>query len=144
MSEHENAPRANWLLGLVGGVGGGAAGYGLFFVLYNFGGLYGIVLPGAGIGLGCELLSRGKSNALGAVCGVSAAALGIFTEWQFAPFRADDSLGYFLTHLHQLPPGTLVLLAAGVLFAFWFGRGHERVLRRREPKAEDRPDAGSN
>ncbi|MGO8688834.1 MAG: hypothetical protein ACLQLG_04315 [Thermoguttaceae bacterium] len=143
MNESENAPRANWLLGLVGGVVGGAAGYGLFFPLYFKYGLYGIVLPGAGIGLGCELLSRGKSNALGAVCGISAAALGLFTQWQIT-LPADMSLGFFLTHLHQLPTMTLVLLGAGVLFAFWFGRGRERVPRRREPKAADRPEAGSN
>ena len=89
MNESENAPRANWLLGLVGG----AAGYGLFFPLYFQVGLYGIVLPGAGIGLGCELLSRGKSNALGTVCGVSGeASIGLFAEWRGA--SADVSLGF--------------------------------------------------
>ena len=57
MNESENAPRANWLLGLVGGVVGGAAGYGLFFPLYFKYGLYGIALPGAGIGLGATSFS---------------------------------------------------------------------------------------
>ena len=69
-----NAKRANWLLGLVGGAGGGVAGYFLYFWLASQG-FYAIVLPGAAIGLGCGALSRGKSNALGAVCGLFGAGL---------------------------------------------------------------------
>ena len=76
-------------------VAGGAAGYFLFFWLakQNF---YGLVLPGAGIGLGCELFSRGRSNAR-ACLRRRRAAIGAIAEWQFARSH-DDSLGYFLTH----------------------------------------------
>ena len=121
-----NAQRANWLLGLVGGVAGGVAGYFVFFELVHLG-LYALVLPGAAIGLGCGALSRGKSIALGVVCGLFGAGLGIFTEWHFWPFAADESFGFFLAHLHQLPPVTLVLIGLGALFAFWFGMGRQRI-----------------
>ncbi len=124
-----NVPRANWLLGLAGGAVGGVAGFCLFYVLATWGGLYAIVLPGAAIGLGCGSISRGKSVALGVVCGVLGAGLGIFTEWHFFPFIADESLGYFLSHLHQLPPVTLVLIALGAVFAFWLGMGRQRSVR---------------
>jgi hypothetical protein len=141
MNQNEDAPRVNWLLALVGGVAGGVAGYFLFFLLLKLG-LYGIVLPGAGIGLGCGLLSRGKSNTLAAVCGVAGAALGLFTQWQVTlPIM---SLGFFLTHLRELPAVAVILIGAGTLFAFWFGRGHERPPRRREPMAADRPETGAN
>jgi hypothetical protein len=124
-----NVPRANWLLGLAGGAVGGVAGLVLFYLLAHFAGLYAPLLPGASIGLGCGLLSRGKSVALGVVCGVLGAGLGIFTEWHFFPFIADESLGYFLSHLHQLPPVTLVLIALGAVFAFWLGMGRQRGVR---------------
>jgi hypothetical protein len=68
-------------------------------------------------------LSGGKSNALGIVCGVLGALVGIFTEWRFAPFIVDESFGYFVTHLHELKSMTLILIAAGGLFGYWFGRG---------------------
>jgi hypothetical protein len=120
----EGAKQANWLLGLLGAAAGGAAGYFLFFLLTREG-FYGLILPGAALGLGCGALLGGKSNAVGAACGVLALLLGIFTEWRFAPFIVDDSLWFFIAHLHELTLTTLVSIAVGGLFAFWFGRGRE-------------------
>ena len=134
-----NAKRANWLLGLVGGAGGGVAGYFLYFWLASQG-FYAIVLPGGAIGLGCGALWRGKSNALGAVCGLFGAGLGIYTEWH----GWNASLGYFLAHLNQLPTISLILIGLGTVFAFWFGRGHERGVWQRVEKAPDRPSDEAN
>jgi hypothetical protein len=119
-----NGKQANWLLGLVGAVGGAALGYFAFFLLARQD-IYGLVLPGALLGLGCGALSAGKTNVLGIVCGVLALLLGVFTEWQFQPFIPDESFGFFITHLQDLKSITLVLIAAGGLFGFWFGRGRE-------------------
>jgi hypothetical protein len=114
----------NWLLALIGGIIGGVLGYYLFFIMTRQG-LYPMVVPGALVGLGCGALSGTKSNAIGAVCALSAVMLGLFIEWQFAPFMNDRSFGYFLTHIHKLKSMTLIMIAIGGVFGFWFGRGRE-------------------
>ena len=53
------------------------------------------------------------------LCGILATALGLFTEFQFAPFIADESLAYFLTHLFALKPITQLMIAAGGFIGFW-------------------------
>jgi len=123
----EGAKFSNWLLGLLGGIIGGTLGYFAFFELVRHE-LYGLMLPGSLLGLGCGLLSRFKSNALGIVCGVAAVLLALVAEWRFRPFRDDDSFAYFITHAHQLTSMTLVMIVVGALIAFWFGKGREREL----------------
>jgi hypothetical protein len=51
--------------------------------------------------------------------------LGLFTEWRFAPFIADSSFGYFITHIHDLSIITLIMITIGGLCGFWFGMGRE-------------------
>ena len=131
----ESVKRANWLLGLIGAVIRGAIGYFAFDLLTREG-FYGLILPGAAMGLGCGALSGRRSNGLGVTCGVLATLLGIFTEWRFFPFNADGSLWYFVSHLYDLKITTLVSIAVGGLFGFWFGRGREGgAWLRRTPKA---------
>jgi hypothetical protein len=114
----------NYILGILGGIAGGTIGYFVFF--YATGqGLYPMVLPGALVGLGCGAMLGTKSNAMGIVCGLSALALGLFIEWQFAPFEHDRSFGFFLLHLNQLRSMTLILIVLGALLAFAFGRGRD-------------------
>ncbi len=123
---------ANWLLGLVGAVGGGVLGYFAFRFMASQG-FYAMILPGALLGLGCGWLSGGKSNALGALCAFLALTLGIFLEWQFAPFAADDSLPFFLAHLHELTTTTLAMIGLGAFFGYWFGKGREgKAINRRD------------
>ncbi len=114
----------NCFFGVVGGVIGGALGYYAFFFMVRQA-LYPMVLPGALVGLGCGALLGTKSNAMGIVCGLCALLLGFFIEWQFAPFVADRSLNYFITHIHQLRSMTLMLIVIGALLGFAFGRGRE-------------------
>jgi hypothetical protein len=123
-SIYANYKNANWPLGLIGAVGGGMAGYYVFSLLANQG-LYGLVIPGATLGLCGGLLLRGKSNAFGVVCSLLGVLLGIFAEWRFAPFIADPSFAYFITHLYDLNAIILIMIAIGGLCAFWFGKGRE-------------------
>ena len=115
-----NDRNANWLLGLVGAVAGGAIGFAAFYGLLQVG-IYALVLPGALLGLGCGMLARGHSVPLGIICGTLALALGIGAEWWF--FVKDASLWFFVTHLTDLLPVTLIMIAVGGLCGFWFGRG---------------------
>ena len=84
---------------------------------------------------GAALLGT-RSNAVGIVAGLSALALGLFIEWQFAPFVADKSLGYFLAHLHQLRTMTIALIVIGALLGFAFGRGREGGVWPRAKRAQ--------
>ncbi|MCP5520668.1 MAG: hypothetical protein H7A46_03875 [Verrucomicrobiales bacterium] len=117
----------NNFLVLLGGLIGGALGYSLFFWLTGQG-FYGLVLPGGLLGLGAGLF-RPTSRLLPVVCGILAGALGLFTEWRFAPFAADGSPGYFLSHVHQLRPITLLMILVGGLIGFWvpFRRLHPKT-----------------
>ncbi len=134
----EKVPTTNWLLGVVGGIVGGAIGYFAFFLIARQG-FYAIVLPGALLGLGCGFLSGIQSNALGVVCGLVALLLGFFTEWRFAPFIVDDSFAYFITHVHDLKSITLIMIALGGFCGFWFGKGRAGGVgpRRSESGAAD-------
>ena len=116
-----------WLIllrGIAGGALGGVVGYFLFqFLLARQ--FYALALPGAMVGLGAGLLARGRSQALGAICAAAAILLAIVIEWQRAPFKADGSFLYFVTHLHRWDGATVkfVMIAVGALCAYWFGRG---------------------
>lgn len=102
---------------LGGAVLGGLVGYFAFGWLVSQG-FYGLVLPGGLIGLGAGLAPC-RSRWPSVVCGVSALLLGLFTEWRFFPFKADDSFGYFLRNAHDLKPLTLLMIAAGAGIGFW-------------------------
>ncbi len=119
----------NLLLALVGAFGGGLVGYHLFFWIAGYG-FYALILPGTLLGLGGGALCRKKSRAGGVLCGVLALGLGVYTEWRFAPFAADDSFSFFITHLHELTPVTQLMIAVGGLFAYWFGQGREDAVDR--------------
>jgi hypothetical protein len=119
-----NFTQANWPLGLIGAAVGGGVGYFVFFLLAGQG-LYALVLVSAGPGLGGGLALRGKSIGFGVVCGFLGLLLGLFTEWRFAPFIADPSFTYFITHPHGLQVITLVMITVGGLCGFWFGMGRE-------------------
>jgi hypothetical protein len=60
------------------------------------------------------------------LCGVLALGAALFSEWSFAPFIADKSLGYFIDHVHQLRPLTLLMVVAGAGFGYWLALGKER------------------
>jgi hypothetical protein len=102
---------------LIGAAAGGAVGYFAFFWMVRQG-FYGMVLPGGLLGFGAGLFQP-KAKGTPIVCGASALALGLFTEWRFAPFQHDESLGYFLANVHHLKPVTWMMIAAGAGLGFW-------------------------
>jgi hypothetical protein len=105
------------LLVLGGAIAGGLLGYFAFFWIASHG-LYGLILPGGLLGLGAGL-SKNRYVALAVVCGLAALGLGLFAEWRFAPFADDESLGFFLLHVHHLQPITLLMIAAGGVIGFY-------------------------
>lgn len=108
-------------LGFVGAVFGAVAGYFLFFWIIDQG-FYAMMIPGAFVGMGAGLLAQHPSRNRGAVCAVGGLILGCYTEWSYAPFNADKSLGYFVAHLHHLRPITLLMIAAGAIIAYMLGK----------------------
>lgn len=127
------------LLGVVGALVGGIVGHYLCAWMLRFR-LYAIILPGTLVGAGFGLLSRQKCVLCGIACGAAGMALGVFTEWRLMPFADDQSLSFFLKHLHELPTVKLVLIGLGGVFSFWFGMGRDpgnvRESRPRRPLRE--------
>lgn len=116
----------SWLLGLVGAVIGGVAGYFVFGWILRYG-LYAPLIPGAFLGAGCGLLARQHSFLRGLLCGLAGLALGVYTEWKYMPFVKDGSFTFFIQHM---TPVTMLLQALGGFLAYWFGR--ERLWGREE------------
>ena len=112
-------------LGLLGAAIGGSIGYYAFFWAAQQG-FYALILPPALLGLTAGYLARCRSTLLAILCAIAGLALGMYTEWRYAPFRADLSFPYFLTHVHQLKPFTLLSLALGVLGCYRFALGADR------------------
>jgi hypothetical protein len=118
-----SAPPPRVPIGLVGAVVGGVIGHFAFLWIARQG-FYAVALPGVLLGIGCGLFVRRRSIPLAVACGALALALGFFSEWRAFPFTADESLGYFLAHLHQLRPVTwiMILLGGGAGGYFALGR----------------------
>jgi hypothetical protein len=121
-----NAQIRNLVAGVLGALAGGILGYFAFFWIAGQG-FYALMLPGGLVGLGGGLLVRDRSFVRAAVCGAFALGLGVFTEWRFAPFSKDATLGYFLAHLHDLRPMTLLMILAGGALGYWLALGREPV-----------------
>jgi len=77
------------------------------------------------MGFVAGLCAGRRSTSLAFICGLAGLALGLFTEWRFAPFAADSSLSYFITHLHALKPVTMLMLALGAFFSYRLALGRD-------------------
>ena len=112
----------NYTLGLIAAAIGGAIGYFVFFWMARQG-FYTLIIPPALLGLAGGLATRGHTQVFGIICGIAGLLLAIVIEWQFAPFIADESFVYFLTHLHQRKPLTLLMLAIGPVISYRLALG---------------------
>jgi uncharacterized membrane protein YsdA (DUF1294 family) len=122
--------------GLLGGVVGAIAGIWLFEWAIGQG-YYALVVPGAMVGLGCGLAATDDSNLRGVFNAALAFGTGILAEWRSRPFKADDSLAYFVTHLGQLQQLTWVMLIVGTVVGFWWGRERIRPRQRKPSSTTD-------
>jgi hypothetical protein len=126
---------ATWVVPLGCALAGGLAGHFAFLWIARQG-FYAIILPGALIGFAggwfVQRQTMGFGLVFGIVCALLALIAGIISEWRLRPFVADNSFGYFITHLQQLRPITLIMIAIGAVFAFWFAA----TGRRRAPVGE--------
>ena len=130
-------PIASNVLGLAGAAVGGILGYWIFAWIVGQG-FYGLMIPGALLGLGCSLLAQHRSLTRGIVCGVAAVALGLYAEWRIFPFKDDQSFTYLATHFYQLKPITLLMIGVGGAFGFWMGRDANPLFA-----PADRPKPGT-
>jgi len=89
---------AKLAFGLLAAFAGGLVGHFAFLWIARQG-FYALALPGALAGLGCGLVSKQNCLPVAFACGGWALAVGVFSEWRFAPFTKDASLGYFLTQM---------------------------------------------
>jgi MFS family permease len=136
------------LLGVVGAIIGGVLGFYTFRWLWGHG-FYGLMIPGAFLGLGCSILAQHPSTLRGVFCAVAAVGLSLFTEWCHEWFDADSSFQYFLTHVHKLSPVTLLMVAVGSFIAFWVGKDAGYLTsrgRRQTPKQSpsERPQSSAS
>lgn len=112
------------MLGFVAAAIGGVLGYFVFFWMARQG-FYTLIIPPALLGFAGGLAIRSHSQIFGALCGIAGLLLALVIEWQFAPFKANGSLYYFLTHLHQLKPLTLLMLVIGPVISYRLALGFE-------------------
>jgi len=119
------------LLLFAGATVGGLAGYLLFFWILRQG-FYALILPGCLVGFGAGLF---PTRSVGAciTCGTLALALGLLAEWRFAPFIKDPSLLFFVSHIQDLKPLTLIMIAVGGFIGFY---GPFRYSKLENSKAE--------
>jgi hypothetical protein len=122
----ESFRMAPLIRGLFGAAIGGVIGFYVFewILSQDF---YALVLPGAVLGMGFGVASREHSKVCGIVSGILALGLGLFVEWNRAPFRIDDSFSFFLKNFYELKPIQLIMIGLGGLIAFWFGVGRETI-----------------
>jgi hypothetical protein len=123
------------LLGLVGAALGGVAGYFLYRWIASMN-LYGGMIPGAFLGLGCGLLARHPSYARGVVCGIAGLALGLFADWTTT--NTDESFWEYVQDFKSVNRVLQLMILFGAVIAFWIGKDAGLAGRSRR---EDRPGA---
>ena len=108
------------VLGLVGAIIGGAVGVALVYWLRNQG-FYAMMIPGAFVGLGAHVASPYPSNLRGAILGVAGLFVGVVTEWAVF-WSGDPKFTVFLQEFPKQPTITFLMIGAGAIMAYWFGR----------------------
>jgi len=118
----------NLLVGIGGAILGGAVGYFVFMWAAHHG-FYALMLPGGLAGAGAGFFVTNRSIPRAVLCGAFGVVLGLFAEWRFAPFIADNGLSYFVGHVHQLQTITLLMVLGGGILGGWLALGRQRVAQ---------------
>lgn len=125
------------ILAAAAAVAGGILGvYGFLWVSRQ--GFYALLLPGGLTGIGASLF-RCRSVSIPIFTAVLSLLLGIVAEWRFAPFVADSHFGYFLSHLQDLRPVTMLMIGGGAVLGLWLPL--RRILDSRRRDTRDRTAA---
>jgi len=111
-----------WVRGLLGAIIGGGVGWFAYFWLLDQG-YDGLMIPGALVGVGFNLLSTRSAWSFGFACAVMGLGLMLVCEWQSLANFHDGPFLDFLSNLHKLNTPNKIMLAAGTLMAFWIGKG---------------------
>jgi hypothetical protein len=123
---------AKWVVPLACALAGALIGHFAFMWIARQG-LYALVLPGALIGLAGGWFVQRQSLVFVIACAVLALITGVVSEWRLRPFLSDNSFGYFITHVQQLRPITLIMVILGAVFACWFATGRRRAVTTKPP-----------
>ena len=115
-----------WGLALAGGILGAIVGHVVFKWVASQG-FYALALPGAFVGWGASYFLRRRNPTIGAVAAGITAVVSIYSEWATAPFVADESLAYFVMHLHHLRPMTWIMILIGIVIGYSLGAGRDRA-----------------
>jgi ABC-type amino acid transport system permease subunit len=113
------------------GVIGGTIGHFLFLWIIRQG-FEALVLPGALVGIGAGIIMKERSVPLMIVCGLVGLFAGLLSEWRAFPFIKDEGFAYFLSHIQDLRPITLLMLALGTFAGAYFARGRVAPLETRQ------------
>ena len=128
------------IVGLIRGLCGGAIGGGVGYYLFSWilqQDFYAIILPGAAVGFGFGFCSGERSKSYGILCAVLGVALGLFAEWRFFPFVKDESFRFFITHVHEVKPISLIMIGVGGLLSYSLGMGRGASGKREQTEPSD-------
>lgn len=90
-----------------------------------------LALVGACLAIGAGLGASRRAVAWGIAIAVIAVGVTILVEWYHHPFRSDESLSYFVTHIGSTSNNSKITYALVAVAGLWFGMGRNR--RRRPP-----------
>ena len=130
--DDQKAQLSSVVRGLLGAIVGAVIGAFLFDLLLGYG-LYAMIMPGALVGFGASLASRAPSLPVGVFAGLTGLAIGIYMEWKYFPFVDDESLIFFLKNFFQVNMIHIVMIIAGGVAGFIFGKGRESVRLTQTP-----------
>jgi hypothetical protein len=120
----------SWLLGLLGAVLGGAAGYYGFMYAKDHG-FYAPVLAGGLVGVGCGLLSRHRSILRGVLCGIAGLLLGYYCDYyRITTDPPYESFAVYLMAFTNHGAIENILVFLGGLVSYWFGQSNWTEPRR--------------
>ena len=124
----------SWLLGLLGAILGGLAGY-FAFMYAKDQGFYAPVLAGGLVGVGCGLLSRHHSMLRGILCGIAGVLLGYYCDYRITILPRYETFADTWSLFPSMGPWTNIMVILGGLVSYWFGQTHYFTPRYRPKSA---------